>query len=92
LLSIGDSSKKPMTVRHLLTHTSGLPDMLPGNRELRQGRASLQDFCDGTFDVPLDFPPGRGVQYQSMGFVLLSRIIELASGRTIHDFVQQEIL
>jgi len=87
-----DAARKPMTIRHLLTHTSGLPDMLPDNRALRVAKSPLSAFCEGSQAVALDFPPGRGVQYQSMGFVLLSRIVELVSGQSIHDFVQREIL
>ncbi|MGD9856551.1 MAG: serine hydrolase domain-containing protein, partial [Planctomycetaceae bacterium] len=64
--------KRPMTVRHLLTHTSGLPDMLPNNRRLRETNSPLSSFLAGTLAVTLDFPPGRGVQYQSKGFVLLA--------------------
>jgi CubicO group peptidase (beta-lactamase class C family) len=86
-----DVSRKPMTVRHLLTHTSGLPDMLPDNRELRMRQAPLGDFIAGSVSASLDFPPGRGVQYQSMGFVLLSDIIEQVSGQPISQFLRCEI-
>ncbi len=91
-LPLPDAAKRPMTIRHLLTHTSGMPDMLPDNRALRVGKSSLETFCEGSCAAALDFPPGRGVQYQSMGFVLLSRIVEILSGQSIHDFVQREIL
>ena len=85
------SARKPMTVRHLLTHTSGLPDMLPDNLDLRRQQAPLSRFLEGACAVDLDFPPGRGVQYQSMGFMLLARIIELVSGRELPDFLKTEI-
>jgi CubicO group peptidase (beta-lactamase class C family) len=83
--------RRPITVRHLLTHTSGLPDMLPNNRQLREANSPLSAFFDGTCAVTLDFPPGHGVQYQSMGFVLLAEIIRRVDGRTCSEFVQQEI-
>ena len=86
-----DSSRRLLTVRHLLTHTSGLPDMLPDNLDLRRRQAPLSAFLEGACQVPLDFPPGRGVQYQSMGFMLLARIIELVAGRSLPDFLRTEI-
>lgn len=92
LPQFSDSSRRGVTIRHLLTHTSGLPDMLPNNRNLRMSRAPLSSFVEGTCRVALDFPPGRGVQYQSMGFVLLAAIMEKVSGVTLPKFLQQEIL
>lgn len=92
LPQFSDSSRRGVTIRHLLTHTSGLPDMLPNNRNLRMSRSPLSSFVEGTCRVALDFPPGRGVQYQSMGFVLLAAIMEKVSGVTLPKFLQQEIL
>jgi len=40
-------------VRHLLTHTSGLPDMLPENDALRKRHAPLKDFVAATCKTPL---------------------------------------
>ncbi|REJ91647.1 MAG: class A beta-lactamase-related serine hydrolase [Planctomycetota bacterium] len=87
----GAAEKRPITIRHLLTHTSGLPDMLPNNRALRSSCSPLESFVSGTCGVSLDFPPGRGVQYQSMGFALLSEIIKQVSGVSCSEFVQREL-
>jgi CubicO group peptidase (beta-lactamase class C family) len=84
--------RRPMTIRHLLTHTSGLPDMLPNNRKLREENRPLSAFFEGTCAVTLDFPPGHGVQYQSMGFVLLAEIVHRISGVSCRQFVHEEIL
>lgn len=83
--------KRPITLRHLLTHTSGLPDMLPNNRPLRQARASLAEFVAGACAVTLDFPPGRGVQYQSLGFALLGEIIARVAGRSCADYLRETL-
>src|SRR5262249_1072085 len=74
-----------------LTHTSGLPDMLPNNVELRAANAPLSEFVSGTCACRLDFPPGRGVQYQSMGFAVLGAIIGRVSGKTCSQFLDDEI-
>ena len=85
------ADRRGMTIRHLLTHTSGLPDMLPNNRALRAAQSPLDRFVAGTCGVTLDFPPGRGVQYQSMGFVLLGDVIQRVSGVSCGEFLQREL-
>jgi CubicO group peptidase (beta-lactamase class C family) len=69
-----------VTVRHLLTHTSGLPDMLPDNLELRRRHAPLSEFVAGACRAPLLFPPGTQVRYQSMGFLLAAEIARRVAG------------
>lgn len=83
--------KHAVTIRNLLTHTSGLPDMLPNNNELRAANAPLAEFVAGACAAPLAFPPGRGVQYQSMGFALLGEIIHQVSGKMCAQFLHDEI-
>ena len=87
----GRHAKNGVELRHLLTHTSGLPDMLPDNLELRQAHASLSRFVERTCDEPLAFPPGRSVQYQSMGFAILGEIIARVSGKSCAQFVKEEL-
>ena len=80
-----------MLVRHLLTHSSGLPDMLPENEELRKRHAPLKDFVAGTFRTPLLFTPGTQVKYQSMGILLASEIIERITKRPLPDFLREQV-
>src|SRR3989442_381404 len=47
-----------VTIRHLLTHVSGLPDQLAKNNELRKQHASLTEFADQAMRTPLGFAPG----------------------------------
>lgn len=91
LPEFGKLGKHAVTLRHLLTHTSGLPDMLPQNVELRQENAPLAKFVAGTCEIGVDFQPGRGVQYQSMGIAVLGEIIQRVAGRSCAEFLQDEI-
>ncbi len=89
--AFGRKGKHAVTIRHLLTHTSGLPDMLPNNIELRAAHVPLSEFVAGACDCQLDFLPGRGVQYQSMGFAMLGEIIQQVTGRSCAQFLRDEI-
>jgi CubicO group peptidase (beta-lactamase class C family) len=87
----GGNGKHAVSVRNLLTHTSGLPDMLPNNRELRIANAPLSEFATQACEIGLDFPPGRGTQYQSVGFLMLGEIIQRVTGQSCAQFLRQEI-
>jgi CubicO group peptidase (beta-lactamase class C family) len=86
----GRKGKYGTTIRNLLTHTSGLPDMLPNNVELRKAKASLSTFVTETGAITPDFPPGRSVQYQSMGIAVLAAIVEKITLSTCADFLRHE--
>jgi CubicO group peptidase (beta-lactamase class C family) len=80
-----------ITIKHLLTHTSGLPDMLPENVELRQKHAPLSEFVERTCRTPLLFRPGEKVSYQSMGILLSAAIVEKISGEPLPAFLARNI-
>lgn len=90
LPEFGKHSKHGVTIRNLLTHTSGLPDMLPQNRELRVAQAPLSAFVSAIYGISPDFAPGRSVQYQSMGFAILGEIIQRITGTTASQFLHTE--
>ncbi len=91
LPAFGRHGKVGTEIRHLLTHSSGLPDMLPNNRDLRAAHAPRTQFVVETGEQKPGFPPGRGVQYQSMGFAVLGAIIELITSRPLPQFLHEEI-
>jgi CubicO group peptidase (beta-lactamase class C family) len=86
----GDGRER-ITIRNLLSHTSGLPDMLPNNVELRKRHAPLTEFVSGALRTPLLFPPGTRVSYQSMGILLASEIAQRVSGMPLDRFLQREV-
>ena len=74
-----------ITIRHLLTHTSGLPDMLPNNSELRACHATLDDFVAQTKRITPEFAPGADCRYSSMGFAVLASILAKLDGRPVAE-------
>lgn len=86
----GDGRDKA-TIRHLLTHVSGLPDQLPENNELRKGHAGLSEFVEHAIRTPLDFAPGSKYQYSSMAILLASHVGKIISGIGILDFVDRTV-
>jgi CubicO group peptidase (beta-lactamase class C family) len=84
--------KDDTLVFHLFTHTSGLPDMLANNLELRRQHAPLSKFVEATSrDVVPRFPPGTQVSYQSMGTLMLAEIIQRITGQPLAEFLKREI-
>ncbi|MCE9563277.1 MAG: beta-lactamase family protein [Planctomycetes bacterium] len=85
-------NKEEMQVLHLFTHTSGLPDELPNNAELRRQQAPLKKFVESSIKAELLFRPGTKFSYQSTGTILVAEIIQRLSGKSIREFVQHEII
>lgn len=82
---------RKITIHHLLTHTSGIPEftILP-ERKPYEGM-TVQQVIDLFKDKPLDFNPGENISYSNSGYILLGAIIEKASGKSYEDFIEQEI-
>jgi CubicO group peptidase (beta-lactamase class C family) len=80
-----------VTLKHLLTHTSGLPDMLPENEELRRRHAPIEEFVARTCRTGLLFKPGTQCKYQSMGILLASEIAQRVTKRPFRDFLRSTV-
>jgi CubicO group peptidase (beta-lactamase class C family) len=82
---------KDITIRHLLTHTSGIADYL-GASLTRSWRAEkdprLHDLVRG---MPSAFAPGEKHQYSNTGYVLLGQIVEAVSGKPYDRFLAERI-
>jgi CubicO group peptidase (beta-lactamase class C family) len=82
---------RAITFRHLLTHTSGLPDMLLNNNELRARYASLAEFVSETAKVTPEFPAGTGCRYSSMGFAVLAEVIEKMTQTPLPELLRRDL-
>jgi CubicO group peptidase (beta-lactamase class C family) len=82
-----------VTVRHLLSHTSGLigaramVEKIPDSPKARTIAAMVQPFAKKA----LSFPPGQQFDYSNAGFILLGAIIEKASGQTYYRYVREHV-
>ncbi len=89
--AFAQNGKQDIRIIHLLTHTSGLPDMLENNLELRQQHRPLSAFVAGTCRVRPLFPAGTQVSYQSMGSLMLAEIVHQVTGKTLREFLREEV-
>ena len=83
--------REAITIRHCLTHTSGLPDMLADDEMLREKHAPLTRYRDGALKAPLKFAPGTSYSYSSMGILLASYITEQISGTPFPQYMEEKI-
>ncbi|HEV8305940.1 MAG TPA: serine hydrolase domain-containing protein [Gemmatimonadales bacterium] len=76
-----------VTVRHLLTHTSGLRAWLPLNRLARDSAAAMRLVFEQTPRVP----PGARMEYSDFNAILLGEIVRRAAGVPLDVFAAREI-
>jgi CubicO group peptidase (beta-lactamase class C family) len=86
----GDGRQR-VTLRHLLSHCSGLPDQLPDNSQLRSRHAGMEEFVRGATRLPLAFLPGSKFLYSSMGILLASEVAERISGKPMASLIQERL-
>ena len=86
-----EGDRKNITIKQILTHTSGLPDQLQKNAALRKAHAPMKDFVQGAVKTPLLFKPGTKYSYQSMGILLASEVARRITKKRFRDFLKQEL-
>jgi CubicO group peptidase (beta-lactamase class C family) len=89
-------AQRPITIRDLLTHTSGLGSGPMGDSEItrvsRKDGERLSDYIPRLGGTPLEFQPGSRWTYSpGAGFETLGRVIEIASGLPLDQFFRTRI-
>ncbi len=82
-----------ITLHHLLTHTSGLPNFTasPDYRASMAAATTVEQTIAKFRDKPLDFTPGSKMSYSNSGYIVLGAIIEKASGVSYATFVEENL-
>lgn len=82
-----------VTIRHLLTHTSGIKSYTSLEEWRETMRLDLTDEELVAFfrDEPFDFAPGERFQYSNSGYYLLGMIVEAASGESYRDYLDRHL-
>jgi len=82
-----DDSRRPMTLRHLLTHSSGLPAWRPLYREAGSRLEALQ-LAEST---PFDTLPGARYTYSDLGAIWMTDLVERAYGTRLDTLLEARI-
>ncbi|MBU2971225.1 beta-lactamase family protein [Pseudoalteromonas sp. C2R02] len=87
------SNWQAITVEHLLTHRSGIPDFLNDIwSDKRNSGLTNQGLIQFFAKTPeLEFPPGSKGDYSNTGYVLLAEIVARVSGLSFSEYMQQNI-
>jgi CubicO group peptidase (beta-lactamase class C family) len=79
--------RKGVTIRHLLTHSSGLPAHKDYFLTIHSGREAIANICSES----LEYEPGTKTVYSDLGFILLGEILERVTGRTVDQLARERI-
>lgn len=77
-------------VRHLLTHTSGIPDYTGGTIDYRKDHTE-DDLLRMAYELKPEFAPGSRWNYSNTGYVLLGILVRKASGRFYGDVLREQV-
>ena len=84
------ASWKGITVRHLLTHTSGIPDYTTDAMDYRRDYTE-DDLARMAFKLTPEFPPGSRWNYSNTGYVLLGILVHKVSGQFYGDVLRDRV-
>jgi beta-N-acetylhexosaminidase len=79
--------RQAVTIRHLLTHSSGLPGHVPYYEQLKTKR----EIISRAVAEALNYEPGSKCEYSDPGFILLGEILERISGHTLEELAREMI-
>ncbi len=82
-----DGQKQQVALKHLLTHSSGLPAHIP----LYQHASGKENVLRRILETPLEHQPGSRSLYSDLGFILLGAVLERAFGDSLDNLARQQI-
>lgn len=82
-----DPAKRAITVRHLLSHTSGLPAWLP----VYLDQTGPDAYTAAIASAPLESTPSTEVVYSDLGFILLGEVVRAVTGCDVATYAAREI-
>ncbi len=83
--------ERPVTIRHLLSHTSGLAGSAELQKETGPDSTPLKARALSSVTGPLQWQPGTKYQYGNQGMNIAARIVEIVSGMPYEDFLQKRL-
>ena len=95
--TLADPDAGAITIRQLLSHTSGLPDTIDWlaeyqDKNKRIDEGALDDYVRSLSKESLLFRPGKDWAYSSTGFDILGDVVAKVSGQKFEDYVQDHVL
>lgn len=84
--------RESVTLRHLLTHTSGVVYESPEMEQRLLDQATLDEIVDEAYTYPLLFRPGARHSYSDYNFALAGRIASVTAGRPFPELVRELVL
>lgn len=81
---------QPITVRHLLTHTSGIPDYTESAVDYRRDYTE-DELLAAAMRLPLQFAPGETWRYSNTGYALLGFLVRRVTGRFYGDLLRERV-
>ena len=87
----------PITLTHLFSHSSGLPESAINRRDIPNTPSvpypyNIKDLYDGLKDTPLLFEPGTFFQYSNIGLKLAGHVLEAAMNQPLEELLKSELL
>ena len=86
----GRPAKRPILLRHLLTHLSGLAYEAPG-RGRKSDMTPYREQAELAAKAPLRKEPGEGYQYCGLGFQVMGAILEKVTGRKVSELMKERV-
>lgn len=82
---------KDVTIRQLLTHSSGIKDYLNEMNSSTRNGTNPEEIVAGIGQMPLNFTPGSQAFYSNTGYLVLGIIIKRASGKSYDEFLAERV-